>query len=90
MQNHHLLLKKVKNTGSAHLGVQAFVCRECGAEFSDHSTLRLYRAVGFFKILSDFCSRCRIHLILHLKRPREKYQIPKLKNVWTQNGLFII
>ena len=47
------------------------------------------RAIRFSKILSDFCSRCLIHRILHLKRPGKSIRSEKWKLSGRKSGHFI-
>ena len=47
------------------------------------------RANRFSKILPDFCSRCLIHLILHLKRPERSIRSKRWKLSGRKEGHFI-
>ena len=46
-------------------------------------------AIRFTKILSDFCSRCLIHIILHLKRPGKSIRSKKWKLSGRKEGHFV-
>ena len=54
--------------GGLIMGLMTFITGNCKQCIITRCPVR-GRAIRFSKILSDFCSRCLNHLILHLKRP---------------------